>query len=111
MGLGLGNAEKAGWRVERQERRCGLWTESPQKGFQGGGECQHWRMPSSFVMDVFILKTKLPFKPVLAGLGQADGRRGAPKDGWMLRGLVQALPDVSVQWFILQVTWRPSGPS
>lgn len=28
-------------------------------------------------MDVFILKTKLPFNAAIAGLGRADGRRSA----------------------------------
>ena len=33
-------------------------------------------------MDVFILKTKLPFNAAIARLGQADGRRSAPgEDG------------------------------
>lgn len=38
-------------------------------------------------MDMFILKTKLPFNAAIARLGQADGRRSAPgKD----RGYVKA---------------------
>lgn len=49
---------------------------SRQRVLKKGGDekCQPWCTPSSFVMDVFILKTKLPFKAAIAGLGQADGR-------------------------------------
>jgi len=40
-------------------------------------------------MDVFILKTKLPFNAATAGLGRADGRRRVPgEDGGMLGGLI-----------------------
>lgn len=41
---------------------------------EGDKKCQLGCTPNSFVMDVFILKTKLLFKAAIAGLGQADGR-------------------------------------
>lgn len=49
--------------------------------------------PSSFVMDVFILKTKVPFSG--AGWERCPGGHGA-----VLRSLVRAFPQVPGQGFL-----------
>lgn len=67
QGCAWGTLEKKQVGEWKLEQRCGLWTESPQKRFHGGDESAS---TNSFVMDVFILKTKLPFNAAIARLEQ-----------------------------------------
>lgn len=93
----LGESRKKQVGEWKLEQRCGLWTESPQKGVsERGWECQRRRTPNSFVMDVFILKTKLPFNAAIAGLGRADGRRSALGED----GVDVKAPCLSAPWCV-----------
>lgn len=71
-----------------------------------GSKGVSWRGcgPSSFVMDVFILKTKVPFSAGTAGAGQEKCLGG---HGDVLRSLVQAFPQSP--GFLLKVICAPKG--
>lgn len=78
VGFCLGSVgKKAGWGVESGAGMRALGRES-SKGVSWRG-CG----PSSFVMDVFILKTKVPFSAGTAGIGREKclgGHRGCVKE-------------------------------
>lgn len=101
VGFCLGSVgKKAGWGVESGAGMRALGRES-SKGVSWRG-CG----PSSFVMDVFILKTKVPFSAGTAGIG---GRSAWEDTGGVLRSLVQAFPQVPRRGFLLKVICKPRG--